>query len=173
VVPIDGGEHLIEVSAPGKVAWHGHASVKSEGDAAVLVVPPLQALPVQHAPKDDKRWGTLEWTGVGLASAGVVGLGVGGYFLGSALSKNSDSSQDCVGNVCGPEGTDARYAAVAAGNRATIFAIAGGALLATGGTLFVVARLRAGHTAGEQPAAATLGFSVGPAGFGAQCSTRF
>jgi hypothetical protein len=173
VVPIDGGEHVIEVSAPGKAGWRGAVSVKTEGDAAVLSVPPLTAAPTQAVSADAKRWGRLEWAGVGLAGAGVVGLGVGGYFLGSALSKNSDSSKDCVGNVCGPEGAEARRAAVADGNRATLFAIAGGVLVAGGATFFVVGRLRAGRAESPQPAAATLGFSVGPAGFSAQCSTRF
>jgi len=176
VVPVDGGEHVIEVSAPGKTAWRGAAAVKTEADAAVLLVPPLAAKaasPSKAAPADAKRWGTLEWTGVGLAGAGVVGLGIGGYFLGSALSKNSDSSKDCVGNVCGPEGSEARRAAVSAGNRATIFAITGGVLAAGGATLFIVGRLRAGRAESAPPAAATLGFSLGPAGFSAQCSTRF
>ena len=176
VVPIDGGEHVIEVSAPGKVAWRGAASVKPEGDAAVLLVPRLTAKPAsptQTAPADAKRWGGLEWTGVGLAGAGVVGLGIGGYFLGSALSKNSDSSKDCSGNVCGPEGAEARRAAVSDGNRATAFAIAGGVLLAGGATFFIVGRLRAGRSESAQPAATSLGLSVGPAGFSAQCTTHF
>jgi hypothetical protein len=138
-----------------------------------LLVPPLKASPISATPSDTKRWSGLEWTGVGLASAGVVGLGVGGYFLGSALSKNSDSSKDCVGNLCGPDGAEARRAAVAAGNRASVFAIAGGALLAGGATLFIVGRLRAGRGESEQPPATALGFSVGPAGISAQCSTRF
>jgi hypothetical protein len=173
VVPIDAGEHVIEVSASGKAAWRSTASVKMEADAAVVTVPPLTTLPTQASPAGRKRWGSLEWTGVGLASAGVVGLGVGGYFLGSALSKNSDSSKDCQGNLCGPEGAEARHAAVANGNRATIFAIAGGALLAGGATFFVVGRLRAGRAESAEQTATTWGFSAGPAGFSAQCSTPF
>ncbi len=176
VVPVDGGEHVIEVSAPGKAPWRGAASVKTEADAAVLLVPPLaasKASPTQAAPADAKRWSGLEWTGVGLAGAGVVGLGIGGYFLGSALGNKSDSSKDCAGNVCGPEGAEARRAAVSDGNRATAFAIAGGVLLAGGATFFVVGRLRAGHAESAEQSPAKLGFSVGPAGFSAQYSTRF
>jgi hypothetical protein len=173
IVPIDGGEHVIEVHATGKVPWRGTVSVKTEAHAAVLAVPLLTASPTRAPAVDAKRWGTLEWTGVGLAGAGVVGLGVGGYFLGSALSNNSDSSKDCVGNVCGAEGADARRAAVTDGNRATIFAIAGGVLVAGGATVFIIGRVRAGRAESAEQTAATLGFSVGPAGFGAQCSTHF
>lgn len=172
IVPIDGGKHVIEVSAPGKATWRGSVSVKPEADAALLTVPPLTPLPSQASPADAKRWSTLEWTGVGVAGAGVVGLGIGGYFLASALGKHSDSAKDCAGNVCGPEGAEARRAAVAEGNRATVFAVVGGVLVAGGATLFVVGRLRAGNAENAQQAT-TLGFSVGPAAFGAQCTTRF
>lgn len=176
VVPVDGGEHVVEVSAPGKAAWRGAASLKAEADAAVVTVPVLKAGPTEVNAADAKlagRWGGLEWTGVGFAGAGVVGLGIGGYFLSSALGDKSDSSKDCGGNVCGPAGAEDRRAAVANGDRATIFAIAGGVLAAGGATLFVVGRLRARRTESAEPPAAALGLSVGPAGFGAQYSTRF
>lgn len=173
VVPIDGGEHVVEVTAPGKVSWRAVASVKRESDAAVLVVPSLAAAPTAPVPVDAQRWGSLEWTGVGLASAGVVGLGVGGYFLGSALNKKSESNQDCVGNLCGPDGAEARRAAVAHGNRATVSALIGGVLVAGGATVFVIGRQRAGRAEAAGQAGARFGFSVGPGGFSAQCSTRF
>lgn len=177
VVPVDGGEHMVEVTAPGKARWRGTVNVKVEGDAAVLTVPMLQG-----AASDEKtaapieptgRWGSLEWAGVGIGGAGVLGLGVGGFFLGSALSKKSDSSRDCDGDVCGPDGSAARRSAVSRGNTATIFGIAGGVLAAGGATLFVVGRLRARHTESAPTATSELSFGADPAGFRAQYSTRF
>jgi len=178
VVPIDGGEHVVEVSAPGKTTWRGKVAVKAESDAAVLEVPPLAAAPAGTAPaapdsKPAGRWGTLEWAGVGVTGAGLVGLGVGGYFLSSALGKKSDSSKDCEGNLCGPDGTAARRSAVSNGNKATIFAVAGGVLAAGGATLFVVGRLRARHAESPVAAGGQLSFSAGPAGIGADYSLRF
>jgi hypothetical protein len=83
----------------------------------------------------------LEWAGIGTAGAGVVSLGVGGYFLGKALSKNADSEDDCNSqNRCGSAGTSDRDAALDAGNWATAFGIGGGVLLLAGGSLFLVGR---------------------------------
>jgi hypothetical protein len=178
VVPVDGGEHVVEVSAPGKTAWRGSVSLKVETDAAVLTVPALAAAPPEKgkAPHDAQAgapWGGLEWAGVGVAGAGVVGLGVGGYFLASALGKKSDSSKDCDGNVCGPEGANARRSAVSSGKAATIFAIAGGVLAAGGATLFVVGRQRAGHTEAPAAAGGELSFNAGPSAVSAQYSASF
>jgi hypothetical protein len=110
---------------------------------------------------------------VGIAGAGVIGLGIGGYFLGSALGKKSDSSSDCDGNDCGPAGAAARRAAVSRGNTATVFAIAGGVLAAGGATLFIVGRLRAGHAENAETARGELSLGADPSGFRAQYSTRF
>jgi hypothetical protein len=178
VVPMDGGEHLVEVSAPGKLTWRGKVQVKPEAEAAVLTVPPLASAPAgATSPSADGKpaghFGTLEWTGIGLAGAGVVGLGVGGYFLSSALGKKSDSSNDCEGNVCGAEGSAARRSAVSNGKAATVFGIAGGVLAVGGATLFVVGRVRARPGESAPPSAGQLAFSVGPAGAGAQYSAHF
>ena len=179
IVPIDGGEHAVEVSAPGRATWQHKVQVKTEADAAVLVVPPLASAPAgatgypTPASKPPGGWSTLEWAGVGVASAGVIGLGVGGYFLSSALGKKSDSSHDCEGNVCGPEGAAARRVAVERGNTATIFGIAGGVLAAGGATLFLVGRLRARPPESPAPAGGQLAFSAGPARISVEFSTRF
>ena len=178
VVPMDGGEHIVEVSAPGKLTWRGKVQVKAEAEAAVLTVPPLVSAPagassVTAKSKPAENFGTLEWTGVGIAGAGVVGLGVGGYFLSSALSKKSDSSKDCDGNLCGSEGTAARRTAVSNGKAATVFGIVGGALAVGGATLFVVGRLRARPGESAPPSGGQLALSAGPAGVGAQYSARF
>ncbi len=173
-VPVDGGEYVVAVSAPGKVEWKMTVSVKKQSDIAVLEAPrTLQASPTRAAvaaepvatppqgarpelpPEPDakgKGWNSLEWAGVATASAGVVGLGLGGYFLAGALGKKSDSKQDCTGNVCGVQGTAQRNSAIDRGNLATVFSIAGGALFAGGVTLFIVGRSQRTH-AEDQSAA--------------------
>jgi len=190
-VPVDGAEHSIDVTAPGKVAWQGKVVVKAESDAAVLEIPALQVAPAEQerssqglrtldtSPADAgsaSRWGALEWAGVGTAGAGVVALGVGGYFLSSALGKKSDSEQDCTGNACGPQGYSQRTSAVSQGNTATILGIAGGALLAGGATLFIVGRVKASRTRTDSdspPQSATLALAASPASLAAEFSARF
>lgn len=176
VVPVDGGQHVVEVSAPGKLSWRGTADVKAEGDASVLRVPVLRPASEQKAAlraEPSTGWSTLEWTGVGVGGAGVIALGIGGYFLASALGKKSDSSKDCDGNLCGPEAAAARRSAVSRGNTATVFAIAGGVLAAGGATLFIVGRQRARHAESPQAATGQLSFGADPSGFRAQYSTQF
>ncbi len=179
--PVDGGSHLIEVSATGKQSWKSSIELKPESDAQVLEVPAdLPAAGASDAtataaattapPGTDssqsKPWGGLEWAGVATAGAGVIALGVGGFFLSSALGENSDSEADCDGNVCGDQGTADRNSAVSDGNTATWLGIAGGVLVATGATLFIV-----GRNQGSSETA--VSFGVGPQGFGTRFSTHF
>lgn len=149
-LPIDGAEHVVEVSAPGKLAWKGSTLVKPESDAGVLQVPMLKDAPVetpvtppgQPAPTAARKFGAFEWAGIGTAGAGVVALGVSGVFLAGALGKKTDSNNDCASNDCGPSGFADRNDAVSKGNTASIFALAGGVLVAGGVTLFVIGRTR-------------------------------
>jgi hypothetical protein len=69
----------------------------------------------------------------------VLGLGVGGYFFSSALAKSGEE----------PDAT-------AQGDRATLFAITGGVLVAAGATLFLVGRSRS-PDASSAGVALTLG----------------
>lgn len=176
VVPVDGGTHVVEVSAPGKLPWRGTADVKPEGDATVLEVPALSTVSGKKSfspAAPPARWSAMEWAGVGLGGVGVIGLGIGGYFLGSALGKKSDSSKDCEGNMCGPEGAAARRSAVSRGNTATVFAIAGGVFAAGGATLFIVGRQRARRAESAPSIASELSFGADPGGFRAQYRACF
>jgi len=185
-IPVDGGEHVVEVAAPGKKTWKSSVSVEPERDARAVNVPELEAAPVASttltgsgalsAPATQrpsaKGWNGLQWAGVGTAGAGVIALGVGGYFLAGALGKKSDSQNDCIKNLCGDQGTLDRNDAVSKGNAATWASIAGGVLVAGGVTLFVVGQIKRNReTAGL--AGARLAVGASPLGFGARLSTHF
>jgi hypothetical protein len=148
-VTIDGGEHRLEVSAPGHRPFQTIFEVRRENDRARVSVPPLEAQPQSERPKGaplatetsrSGRLSTLSWVGIGTAGAGVAALGVGGYFLATALGQRSDSEGQCDGDQCSPAGVDSREDAVHNGNLATLFAIGGGVLVATGATLFFIGR---------------------------------
>jgi len=185
-VPVDGGAHVVEVTAHGKKPWKSDVSVKPEGDAQSLKVPDLEAAPVAPvavgspaaAPAaaadsgGSKGWNGLQWAGVGTAAAGVVALGVGGYFLSAALGKNSDSKSDCSKNLCGDQGTADRNDAISKGNTATWVGIAGGVLVAGGATLFVVGQVKKNRE-NAMLSSPQLAFGASPQGFGARLSTHF
>jgi serine/threonine-protein kinase len=184
-VPTNGGEHRIEATAPGKTPWSQSLTLANERDLKRVSVPALAAAgatpvvpvvtpkpvqPVEPAkptpdstpPKDDgsRPWGTMEWTGVAVGSAGVIALAAGGIFLASAL--DSKSNADCdADNVCeSADDVQATSDAVSRANTATIFGIAGAVLAGTGVTLFVVGRSNARSSA----RAPTASVAVGPQG---------
>jgi hypothetical protein len=194
-IPIDGGHHEIEVSAPGKRAFKTSLEVKRESDQASVRVPPLEDAggsaaatstavasqnpshpqnpdsPSPETRTDDgesKSLGTLSWVGIGTAAAGVVAWGVGGYFLATALGEKSDAKSDCDGNVCGTEGYEKQSDAVSHGNTATIFAVGGAVLVGVGATLYFV-----GSPSGtDARTTARLGVSIGARPGGATASVR-
>ena len=171
-LPIDCGEHLVEASAPGKESWRGTVTVKAENDRASLKVPPLKAAPPgtaaavagttaagtsgpQSTPAGSEPaqsgsgqassggLSTTQWVGIAAAGTGVAALGVGGYFLATALGEKSDSNKAgdpdyCDAQGCGDTGQALRHDAVTHGNIATILGVTGGVLVATGATLFIV-----------------------------------
>ncbi|HEX5099920.1 MAG TPA: hypothetical protein VFV94_10490 [Polyangiaceae bacterium] len=132
-LPIDGGEHVIEASAPGKVSWRGSVTVKVENDRASLKVPPLKAAPAgttaavagttaastsgppstqdgaepaQSGAGKASSGGlsATQWIGIAAAGTGVAALGVGGYFLATALGEKSDSNQAGDPDYCDAQG---------------------------------------------------------------------
>lgn len=169
-VPIDGGEHQIEVTAPGKVPWTRTVTVNIERDHVRVAVPALvdasvvppapagpvethggtaetrpAASPAELAPPssagESRAWGTLEWVGVGAAAGGVIALGAGGYFLMDALDRKKAAEPDCNDdNQCNSDGLTALDDAVGSGNMATLFSVVGGVLVGGGATLFLVGR---------------------------------
>lgn len=155
-VPIDGGEATVEVTATGKQTWKQTVAIEDEQARVVVSVPPLgdapvdasgsepvlsgePATPADSAPKDDALFTPLQWTGIGVAGAGVVALGVGGYFLADALDKKSQSESDCGSDGCGSAGLELRGQAVDSGNLATAFGIGGLVLAGGGAALFFLA----------------------------------
>lgn len=180
-VPIDGGEHVVEASAPGKQPWRSTVSVQTESDHVRLSVPALVDLPTAHSdgqkpalPKetDDlpqpasatEPWGGLEWAGVSVAIAGAAALGVSGYFLSDALDKKEQADPDCdPNNQCNSQGLAKLDDAVESGNKATLLSIAGGVLLAGGSALFLVGRLGGSAESGKTGTSVFVAFEPGGA----------
>ena len=162
-IPLNGGTHAIEVTAPGRERWAGVVTLQTEADHKTLQLPVLEpeltsfietsgprrgaagyaALPVESPAVRRLRQASL---GLGLASAVSVGIGV--TFGLSAKSRNDASNRDghCDASGCDAYGAERREAALDAARVSTWSFIAAGALGATALVLY----FKAENTASTQ-----------------------
>jgi hypothetical protein len=135
-MPVDPGEHVIEASAPGKIAWKQTIAVGPNADVKTVTLTKLDDAPVAAVvpaadavrsaplvPPSDERHVTsggshraAAWTSLGL---GVVGLGVGGAFGVSAWLKKKDSDKGCE-HGCTAQASQASDVAVRNADFATV-----------------------------------------------------
>jgi hypothetical protein len=103
---MDGGAHVVEASAPGKVSRKVDVTIAAEKDRKEITVAPLDDVQAaapekktqpapEAAPEHGRSIGPFVVGGVG-----IVALGVGGYFGLSAIAKRRDVKDACPGNVC-------------------------------------------------------------------------
>jgi hypothetical protein len=157
-VPVDGGVHTIEATAPGKTARTDSVTVKAEGDNQTYTLAPLADAPQDATGRaGEESSGKMKpraIVGLTIASAGVVAAGIGAYFGATALSKNSDSGPYCnVGGVkdnCWGPGVSLRNDAVSDATISTVLLSAGAAAMVGGVVLWM--------TTPSSKNAATLGF---------------
>jgi hypothetical protein len=156
-IPLDPGKHVLVARAagrePGTVSLEVAEGQKKEmvvraggptgsalAPATLASVPATQAAPEPPPPPPSEPGGSPPWKTVGLvtAGAGAVGLGVGAVFGLKAMSDRS--SAGCSGTTCPSAGAASELAsAQSAGNTATIFFVAGGALAVAGATMWLLA----------------------------------
>jgi len=147
-VPVDPGRHVIEARAAGHQAWRTTVEIGAEPRKEVLVVPRLtrsirppaqgQATGTRRSAGLKEQLTPLRIAGIGLGGAALACFGTSAYAALRAVEKYDDSQKDCRDNVCGVAGDRDRMRAEEAAHLATIGAIAGGALLASGAVLFLV-----------------------------------
>jgi hypothetical protein len=144
-LPVDPGDHVVIVEAPGARPAEFHARV-AEGDNAVLAVSVGEALPA------GEQTGTGIGTGTGAgertpshtAAYVVGGLGVAGLVTGAiagvlTLSKKSTVNSECIGKECSQAGLDAANAGKTLGVVTTVGLITGVVGLGAAAYLFVSA----------------------------------
>jgi hypothetical protein len=172
-VPMDGGEHRVEATAPGKAPWHSTFSVKPESDAVRVTIPALTdaaagAPPpaATPAPTDTPASVSTD-SGSGMrtaalitAGAGVVALGVGTYLAFDAKSDYDAAKKECDGTLCGDGPFQASEDARSQGTIATVVFVIGGAALATGAALWFLA------PSGSEEAPPAAGIRVNRVGLG-------
>ncbi len=133
-IPVDPGTERVSASAKGYAPWTFDLDTSQAAGRRMRVnVPALN--PAAMANND--RRNAYRTAGVVTGSVGLAGLGAGAVF--NALSSHSDDAKTCVQGVlqCTPgkaNNTSNGYA-----NAAAVSFALGGALVATGVTLFVLA----------------------------------
>lgn len=149
-VPIDAGEHDVQVSAPGYRPWSTKVTVLPKVATAMVAVPRLVP-EVKEAPAELTWWSAQRIAGVSVGGAGVVGLVVGAVFGARAISKNDESKAQCSPvdpSFCNDTGVALRHEAKTAATVSTAAIVVGGALVAGGVVLVLTATTaKAGDTA--------------------------
>jgi hypothetical protein len=153
---IDPGKHHIEARAGGYKPWQTDIEVSGEAKATNIAVPNLAVDATALAslgPKPATPGASQRLAAVVVGGAGVVALGVGGFFGLSAQASYSDSKDLCSdSNICTQHGSDLRSSAKSKALVSTVATGAGVAGLATAVVLWVTARKADGP---ERPAPAT------------------
>lgn len=155
-MPVDGGEHIVSASAPGKVPFSTNIVIDMESDSRTVEIPALSPLPApKDAPKssavlakpqdepvparpatlEDPQLGTDTSTrrsvGWWVGAAGLAQWGAAGYFGVKAFRDHAESNSNCPNDQCTQAGVDANDAARRAADASTVLAITGLVCVAT------------------------------------------
>jgi hypothetical protein len=171
-LPLDPGQHSVEVSAPGKHRWTTTIDVGSEATQSEVAVPKLadeapttttqQPLVTEIEPPPPPRSGSpLVPLGIVVGAIGFVSVGIGLGFGVYAMSKNNEALTHCpMSPQCNDQaGVDLTHDAQTSATAATVAFIVGGVALATGVTLLLVGAAPGSKRA---PATARLAPLIGP-----------
>jgi hypothetical protein len=162
-IPLNGGTHAIEVTAPGKQRWAGVITLQTEADHKTLQLPelepevsgfietsgPRRVAPVYApAPVESASVRHLRQASLGLGLASAVGVGLGITFGVAAKSRNDASNRDghCDATGCDAFGAERREAALDAARISTWSFVAAGVL----GAGALVLYFKAENTASTQ-----------------------
>jgi hypothetical protein len=151
-IPLNGGTHAIEVTAPGRERWAGVVTLQTEADHKTLQLPDLEAEqstfievsgprrrgPSYSSPTDSPAVRRMRQASIGFGLASAVGVGLGVTFGLAAKSRNDASNRDghCDASGCDAYGAERRESALDAARVATWSFVAAGAFGATALVLY-------------------------------------
>jgi len=182
-LPVDPGDHVVEVSAPRKAAWRRVVTV-GRGPLTIDVrVPALDDAPAASAPPAPAARETpaaplrraspassgRRTIGIVTGAVGIAAIGVGTYFGLRTLSKKSDADALCPTNRCAgdprvaPLDDAARSSALA-----STIALGAGAVAVAAGVYIVLSA-----PSGESTARITIAPAIARDGGGASLGGRF
>jgi hypothetical protein len=152
-IPVDTGHHDLAANASGYTPWSTSLDVAA-GASEAVEIPRLELAPVQPPPLVPEAsppaapyWTTRRKVGVGVASGGVVALGVAG-----ALALVADVQYNNAKSESGTARVHDSSTAVTTGNVATVVSVVGAAAAALGAVVWFTAKT-APVRVGASPAA--------------------
>lgn len=165
-IPLNGGTHAIEVTAPGYERWAGVVTLQSEADHKTLALPTLEkqasAFVAVTAPRraayqptsaasraDANTVRVMRQASLALGIGSAVGVGLGVTFGIAAKSRNDASNRDghCDATGCDVYGSERRSAALDAAMVSTWSFVAAGAFGAGALVLYFSAESKSAHLA--------------------------
>ena len=184
-MPINPGRHKLRVSAPGFKEYTTEFDVGREKDAKRVEVPALEPAPAAPTPaaptaandgqapaqpapsataasKPSSASRTKRVAAYVTAGTGLALVGVGGFFGVRALSKMSESDDECPGDRCTRTGADRSVQANSAANVANVCVGVGLAAIGVGAYLYFTS----GSSKSEQAARLLIAPTAGPGGGG-------
>ncbi len=136
-IPVDVGDHVIEVESAGRSPWHHDVHVARDGVMATVSVDASGG----DAGVSDGSSSSRSWqrpTGYVVSAVGLTTLVVGATLGGLAIAKSSESGKLCSPTlVCSMRGLELRDQARTFGNASTAMIVIG-AVTATAGVVIVV-----------------------------------
>ncbi len=159
---VDAGTLTFTAEAKGYQAWSTEIEIK-DGEAKTIDVPALVAVPATPADVAAATPATVvsrpllstpRWVAVGLAGAGLVGLGIGTWAgLDARASRDDARALGCNDDLsmCPSVALGTANAAYSRGKLSTGFFIGGGALVGAAAVVWFVARPKEGQGVQVQP----------------------
>lgn len=146
-LPVDPGKHTVFAVAAHRSDGPAITVELAEGESKDIAVQVGEALPEASAPAAPTPTagstnGSVRLAAIASGAAGVVGLGLGTYFGIQAAAHESGSPGVCHGDVCDGQGASVRRGALQSADESTAAFVAGGALVAAGVVLWIVAPTR-------------------------------
>jgi hypothetical protein len=121
-IPVDPGEHLVLVRAPGKQPWSQATTVPSGPVSIVVSVPELVALPPEPAPPPARGGASVQVTdtpavpaerpvlpALALAALGAAGIATGAVFAVQMSSANNEAKGLCPNSTCANDAEKTRH----------------------------------------------------------------
>ena len=166
-VGVDRGIPPLEDAPPSTEVGSGYAPSPARGPAAEgasgAAIEGDRSPEGSDSSRAARTMRTERTVALALGGAGVAGVGIGGIFGLKSIAKHSDYEALCRGDVCSPAAGPIHDDAVTAGNVSTVAFVVGGALVAGGAVLWVMAPKMSGVAASPARRGVALGVAPLPA----------